>query len=160
MERNGGTLILVIFHTPDTLLFIAYLLNSRTYHCLKTYCLKDQLTKPPSISSSSSSWRCLGSVVNPLVTRTRSKCFAIHLKKKKNKNKNVQFLTLTAESTLVSDLIYEKKNLTPLPELTMCAHALIVWNSAPACSDYLVLTELTWLRRGSTPFYGNRSHFS
>ena len=69
------------------------------------------------------------------------KVFCHPSEKKKNKNKNVQFLTLTAESTLVSDLIYEKKNLTPLPELTMCAHALIVWNSAPACSDYLVLTE-------------------
>ena len=46
----------------------------------------------------------------------------------KKKKKNIQFITFTAESTLVSDLIYEKKknNLTPLPELTMCAHALIV----------------------------------
>ena len=42
------------------------------------------------------------------------------------KKKNIQVITLTAESTLVSDLIYEKKNLTPLPELTMYAHALIV----------------------------------
>lgn len=54
------------------------------------------------------------------------KVFCHPSEKKENKNKNVQFLTLTAESTLVSDLIHEKKNLTPLPELTMCAHALIV----------------------------------
>ena len=71
------------------------------------------------------------------------KVFCHPSEKNKNKNKNVQFLTLTAESTLVSDLIYEKKNLTPLPELTMCAHALIVWNSAPA--RMLWLSRLDWV---------------
>ena len=40
------------------------------------------LTKFCCISARTSSWSCLGRVVNPLVLRTRSKCFAIHLRNK------------------------------------------------------------------------------
>lgn len=42
------------------------------------------LTKPCCISVTTSSCSCLGRVVNPLVPKTRSKCFAIHLIRKTN----------------------------------------------------------------------------
>ena len=44
-----------------------------------------------------------------------------------------------------SKRLYEKRKLTPLLEPTAPSHALIVYNSAIACSDWLVLSELTQL---------------
>ena len=66
------------------------------------------------------------------------KVFCHPSEKKKNKNKNVQFLTLTAESTLVSDLIYEKKKLDSFARA----------NNVCTCSDCLKQrSRMLWLSR-------------
>ena len=62
-----------------------------------------------------------------------------HPSEKKKKNKNIQFITFTAESTLVSDLIYEKKK-----QLDSFARA----NNVCTCTDCLKQrSRMLWLSR-------------